>query len=151
MFKMTPNIVRSLVVKKSTRMYPAEVRETFAKVRGELLNDIERCIFCGTCEVKCPSQCIQVDKKAYIWTYDPFACVYCGVCVDTCPAKSLYQKTKYRGPTGERLIISQQGQPRKKDKAKDKDAGQEVEKGPVEEKQGSDRPPPVGTDPPTAG
>ncbi|MCK7512752.1 MAG: hypothetical protein MZV70_57775 [Desulfobacterales bacterium] len=58
MFKMTPNIVRNLVVKKSTRMYPAEVREPFAKVRGELINDIERCIFCGTCEVKCPSQCI---------------------------------------------------------------------------------------------
>jgi len=31
MFKMTPNIMRNLVVKKSTRMYPAEVRQTFDK------------------------------------------------------------------------------------------------------------------------
>jgi ech hydrogenase subunit F len=120
MFKMTPNIVRNLAAKKSTRKYPAEVREPFAKVRGELINDIERCIFCGTCEVKCPSQCIQVDKKAYTWTYDPFACVYCGVCVDTCPAKCLHQKTQYRSPIAERLIIRLQGQPRKKDKTKDK-------------------------------
>ncbi|MCU0592289.1 MAG: 4Fe-4S binding protein [Desulfobacterales bacterium] len=119
MFRMTPNIMRNLAVRKSTRRYPAEVREPFAHVRGELINDIERCIFCGTCEVKCPSQCIQVDKKACLWTYDPFACVYCGVCSDTCPAKSLYQKTQYRSPIGERLIITLQGQPRKKDKVKD--------------------------------
>ena len=90
MFKMTHNILRNLVVKKSTRRYPFEVCETFDKVRGELVNDIARCIFCGTCEVKCPSQCIEVDRKAAVWTCDPFACVYCGVCVDTCPAKSLF-------------------------------------------------------------
>jgi ech hydrogenase subunit F len=120
MFKMTANIMRNLVVKKSTRRYPHEVRETFDKVRGELINDIDRCIFCGTCAVKCPSQCLEVDKQAYKWIYDPFACVYCGVCVDICPAKSLYQKTLYRKPTGERLTISMQGKPRKK--AKDKEA-----------------------------
>ncbi len=138
MFKMTPNIVRNLVVKTSTRRYPAEVREPFVQVRGELINDIERCIFCGTCEVKCPSQCIQVDPKACIWSCDPFACVYCGICVDTCPAKSLYQKTQYRSPTGERLIISQQGQPRKK--AKDREKAKEA---PPAESGTDSAPPPV--------
>jgi ech hydrogenase subunit F len=137
MFKMTPNILRNLVVKKSTRMYPVAVRETFARVRGELVNDIERCIFCGTCEVKCPSLCIQVDKKACIWAYDPFACVYCGVCVETCPAKSLYQKTQYRSPIAERLTISMQGKPRKKDKSKDKPPEQEAQQEPGAEQAGS--------------
>jgi ech hydrogenase subunit F len=122
MFKMTPNIMRNLVVKKPTRRYPVEVREPFAKVRGELINDIERCIFCGTCEVKCPSQCLAVDKKSYVWVYDPMACVYCGVCVDTCPAKCLSQKTQYRAPVSERLTIRMQGQPRKKGKEKAQEA-----------------------------
>jgi ech hydrogenase subunit F len=126
MFKMTSNIVRNLVIKKSTRRYPVEVREPFAGVRGELINDIERCIFCGTCEVKCPSRSLQVDKKACIWTYDPFTCVFCGVCVETCPAKSLYQKMHYRSPISERLIVSLQGQPRKKDKTKEKAKETEV-------------------------
>jgi formate hydrogenlyase subunit 6/NADH:ubiquinone oxidoreductase subunit I len=116
MFKMTPNIMRNLVTKKSTRRYPVEVREPFEKVRGELVNDIERCIYCGSCALKCPSLCLAVDKKACTWVYDPFACVYCGVCVDICPAKSLYQKTRYRPPVGERLTITLQGQPRKKEK-----------------------------------
>jgi len=138
MFKMTANIMRNLVVKKSTRRYPYEVRETFDKVRGELINDIDRCIFCGTCAVKCPSQCLEVDKQAYKWIYDPFACVYCGVCVDICPAKSLYQKTQYRKPVVERLTISMQGKPRKK--AKDKEAAKTTEASAAEP--GGESPPP---------
>ena len=51
MFKMTPNILRNLAARKSTRRYPREVRETFDRVRGELVNDIRRCVFCGACEV----------------------------------------------------------------------------------------------------
>jgi ech hydrogenase subunit F len=122
MFKMTANIMRNLAVKKSTRMYPAEVRQPFDKVRGELVNDIESCILCGTCAVKCPSQCIAVDQKACTWTYEPFACVFCGVCVDACPVKCLSQRVQYHRPIAERLTILLQGQPRKKDRVKDKKA-----------------------------
>jgi ech hydrogenase subunit F len=128
MFKMTPNILRNLVVKKSTRRYPFEVRETFDRVRGELVNDIVRCIFCGTCQVKCPSQCIEVDRKDAVWTYDPFACVYCGVCVDTCPAKSLSQKTHYLGSVDKRIRVSMQGELKKRSKEKDKEKEAERDK-----------------------
>ncbi|MBI5581519.1 MAG: 4Fe-4S dicluster domain-containing protein [Deltaproteobacteria bacterium] len=122
MFKMTHNILRNLVVRKSTRRYPFEVREAFDKVRGELVNDIVRCIFCGSCEVRCPSQCIQVDRKAAVWNYDPFACVFCGVCVDICPAKSLSQKTQYLRSVDKRILISMQGELKKKSREKDKEA-----------------------------
>ncbi len=123
MFKMTPTILRNLAVGKATRRYPLEVREPFDKVRGELVNDIQRCIFCGTCEVKCPSRCIAVDRTAAIWTYDPFACIYCGVCVDTCPVKSLYQTPRYRQPATERITIRLKGELKKRSKEKrtDKD------------------------------
>jgi ech hydrogenase subunit F len=123
MFKMTPNILRNLVVKKSTRRYPREVREPFDTARGELLNDIQRCIFCGSCEVKCPSRCITVDRTAAVWTYDPFACVYCGVCVEICPSKSLYQTPQYRKPATERIMVRMQGELKKrtKDKRAEKD------------------------------
>jgi ech hydrogenase subunit F len=115
MFKMTHNILRNLVVRKSTRRYPFEVREAFDRVRGELVNDIVRCIFCGSCEVKCPSQCIEVDRKAAVWNYDPFACVFC-------PAKSLSQKTQYLRSVDKRILVSMQGELKKKSKEKDKEA-----------------------------
>ena len=64
MFKMTPNVLKNLFAPKATRRYPREVRAPFESVRGALFNDIENCSFCGVCALKCPSQCITVDKKA---------------------------------------------------------------------------------------
>ena len=98
MFKMTPNILRNFLTEKATRLYPYDVRKPFANVRGELVNQIEKCTFCGICAMKCPSKCITVDKKTATWVCDPFICVYCGVCVSVCPKKTLYQKEMYRKP-----------------------------------------------------
>ena len=114
MFKMTPNVLKNLLSPKATRRYPHEVRTPFENVRGELYNDIKNCTFCGVCAVKCPSQCISVDKEAAIWTCDPFACVFCGICVDACPAKCLHQKHGYRIPVLGREVIFLQDKARQK-------------------------------------
>jgi ech hydrogenase subunit F len=113
MFKMTPNVLRNLFSKKPTRLYPYEVRTPFENMRGELVNEIEKCTFCSVCAVKCPSQCISVDKKTAVWTCDPFACVYCGICVDSCPVKCLHQKQAYRRPVYDHQIISLKGERKK--------------------------------------
>jgi len=114
MFKMTPNVIRNLLRKKATRRYPREIRPTFENVRGALFNDIAKCTFCGICAIKCPSQCITVDKKAGIWIYDPFACVFCGICADICPAESLHQQSEYRLPLPGRETITLKGEPKPK-------------------------------------
>jgi formate hydrogenlyase subunit 6/NADH:ubiquinone oxidoreductase subunit I len=114
MFKMTPNVLRNLFFPKATRRYPREVRAPFENVRGALLIDIEKCTFCSACALKCPSQCIAVDKKAATWSYDPFACVFCGICVEICPTESLHQKPEYRLPVAERESILLKGEPRQK-------------------------------------
>lgn len=110
MFKMTPNVLRNLFSRKATRRYPHEVRTPFENVRGELYIDIEKCTFCRICAVKCPSQCITVDKKAATWTCDPFACIYCGICVDNCKEKCLHQRQEYRIPVLEREVIFMEGE-----------------------------------------
>ena len=98
MFKMTPNIVKNAVSKYATRLYPFEVREPFENVRGNLDIDIDKCIFCKKCSIKCPSGCITVDKKSKTWEVDPYACVYCGICVDACPTDCLFMHPEYRKP-----------------------------------------------------
>jgi ech hydrogenase subunit F len=112
MFNMLPNVIRNLFNKKATRRYPRVIRPAFENVRGALFNDIARCTFCSACAVKCPSQCITVDKGPGTWTYELFACVFCGICVDICPAGSLHQKGEYRLPLCSRETITLKGEPK---------------------------------------
>jgi ech hydrogenase subunit F len=114
MFTMTKNVVRNLLTKSATRLYPVDVREPFEGYRGRLDNRIEECIFCKTCQVKCPSQCITVDAKAGTWECDPFACVYCAICVDHCPVHCLFMDNTHRKPSVDREMIHLQGTPKKK-------------------------------------
>lgn len=109
---MTKNILRNLFSKKATRLYPVTTRPDYPDVRGELVNDIEKCIFCKSCSLKCPSQCISVDPKAGTWELDVMACLVCGICVDACPTKCLSMQTAYRKPFTERQIQTLQGTPR---------------------------------------
>jgi len=114
MFKMTPNVIHNLLHKKATRRYPRVIRPAFENARGALSNEIAKCTFCGACAIKCPSQCISVDKKAGLWIYDLFACVFCGICVDICPADSLHQQNAYRIPLSGRETITLKGEPKQK-------------------------------------
>ncbi len=109
MFTMTRNILRNLVSPRATRRHPYTIRQPFENSRGQLANDISVCTFCGTCSVKCPSQCIQVDKQSATWSYNPYACVTCGVCAESCPSGSLRQQRDYRRPTVEIAPIVLQG------------------------------------------
>jgi formate hydrogenlyase subunit 6/NADH:ubiquinone oxidoreductase subunit I len=121
MFTLTPYVLHNLTSKKATRRYPRQKRSAFENTRGELANRIDICIFCGACQLKCPSQCIQVDKKNAVWTYDPSACVYCGICVEICPVDSLYQKLEYRLPNEILKPVAMQGEPKKKSKKNEKE------------------------------
>jgi formate hydrogenlyase subunit 6/NADH:ubiquinone oxidoreductase subunit I len=110
MFTMTPVVLRNLFNNPATRPYPAVVRPPFEHARGEIVNDIDTCTFCGVCAVKCPSQCIPVDRNTAAWSCNPFACVYCGVCVESCMSGSLHQKNEYRRPVREKMMVELKGE-----------------------------------------
>lgn len=113
MLDMTPNILKNFLSKPATRLYPIEVRPPFEEARGALVNDIKECIFCGACQRKCPSHCIEVDKKAATWNWDPMACIYCGICVDNCPTNCLTQDKLYQQAMAERETVSLKGEVKK--------------------------------------
>jgi ech hydrogenase subunit F len=102
---MTKNVLKNLMTKYATRLYPFHTREPFKNVKGELKIDMDKCILCGVCKLRCPSQCIKVDKQAKTWEVDPFSCVYCGICVEVCPVKCLYQEGQYRAPLAEMDMV----------------------------------------------
>lgn len=93
---MIGNVARNLFSKPATRKYPMVKREPFKDVRGRLDNDIDKCIFCGICERKCPSNAIKVSKTEKSWELDPFKCIICSSCIDSCPKKCLYMHDDYK-------------------------------------------------------
>jgi len=102
---MTKTVLKNLFTKYATRLYPFQKKETFKDVKGELKIAMDKCILCGACQIRCPSQCIVVNKQEKTWQVDPFACVYCGICVDACPVKCLYQERMYRAPLAEKDMV----------------------------------------------
>lgn len=92
MFQLTAVVFRNLVGRKATRRHPFERRPAMPDTRGGLRLDRDRCRLCGQCARRCPSRCLQVDRPAAMWRWDPFACVYCGQCVAICPERALRQE-----------------------------------------------------------
>lgn len=109
---MLGTILKNFFTGPVTRMYPFKKREPFQDAKGSLKIDIDTCTFCTLCQIKCPSQCIQVDRNEKRWTLDPFSCVYCGICVDVCPVNCLYQETSYRPAVFTKSIDSYTQTPR---------------------------------------
>jgi formate hydrogenlyase subunit 6/NADH:ubiquinone oxidoreductase subunit I len=58
------------------------------KVRGDIHNDLNKCLYCGNCQ-KCRAKAITVNRKEKEWKWDDEKCVRCGHCIIECPAKSL--------------------------------------------------------------
>ena len=101
---MTKSVIKSLFSRPATLMYPKTAAKKFPATRGHLENDINRCIFCGSCQRKCPCVAIQVDRAARTWELDVFRCVSCGCCVEVCPVKCLRMDTGYTQPTTEHAM-----------------------------------------------
>lgn len=97
MFEMLGNIIKNLSEKPSTRMYPFEKRKVFENSRGHISGiDINKCIFCGICSRKCPSDAIVVDKNSKRWEIDNYKCIICGLCVEACPKKCINMDSEYK-------------------------------------------------------
>jgi formate hydrogenlyase subunit 6/NADH:ubiquinone oxidoreductase subunit I len=91
MFDFLGNVLKNVVSKPATRMYPYEKRPPMKNTRGALGEiDINTCIFCGICARRCPSIAITVNKNERSWELNRLKCIVCNVCVEACPVKCLH-------------------------------------------------------------
>ncbi len=114
MFKMVENVFRNLVSKPATRMYPIEKREPFKDSRGHIEGcDIDKCIFCGICQRKCPADAIIVNKVEKSWEINQFKCVICNACVEACPKKCILASAEHKTASTkkENLKVVQEAKP----------------------------------------
>ncbi len=92
---LSKTLVKSLVGKPATFMYPQEKRTYTPVTRGRVENDIEKCIFCRMCERNCPTRALAVSKEKSEWEIDSLKCCYCRRCVEVCPVKCLSMENVY--------------------------------------------------------
>lgn len=97
MFDMLGNVLKNLTSKPATRKYPYEKREPFKNSRGQISGiEIDKCIFCGICSKKCPSDAIVVNKAEKSWEIDQFKCVICAACTEACPKKCIIMEEQHK-------------------------------------------------------
>jgi formate hydrogenlyase subunit 6/NADH:ubiquinone oxidoreductase subunit I len=88
MFDFLGNVLKNVLSKPATRLYPYEKRPPMKDTRGSLGEiNINTCIFCGLCERKCPSNAITVNKVERSWELNRLKCIVCNLCVEACPVK----------------------------------------------------------------
>lgn len=101
-FTMAKSVLKNLVRPAHTVRYP-KVKEPFSDIyRGKISNDIDACIFCRICAIKCPTRALRVDKAAGEWEINSLACITCGYCVEVCPKKCLTMVNVYSSSVTEK-------------------------------------------------
>jgi formate hydrogenlyase subunit 6/NADH:ubiquinone oxidoreductase subunit I len=92
---LSKTLMKSLVGKPATEMYPQRKKTYTAATRGRVENEIERCIFCRLCEKNCPTKALAVSKDKNEWEIDSLKCCLCRRCVEVCPVKCLSMDNVY--------------------------------------------------------
>ncbi len=93
-------VIKNLFSKPKTRLTEKEYPEG---TRGHVENDMDLCILCGLCSIKCPTHAITVDKAEKTWSIRPMSCIQCRCCVDNCPKKSLSMGLRFQEPGSEKV------------------------------------------------
>ena len=95
---MILTVLRNLVSKPATRLYPAEPAVIPRTERGRVVYDMGKCIFCGLCEKRCPTNAIIMDKQSKRQSVSRAKCIACGVCVESCPTDAIEMRPEYAPP-----------------------------------------------------
>ena len=84
-------VLRSLMKRPCTRMYPFVKTEPPKGFRGKMIFHVDRCISCGVCEKVCPAfaiEMVELDEKRRP-LFHLGRCIYCYQCVESCPTSAI--------------------------------------------------------------
>ena len=95
---MWRNTLKNLFSKPATRLYPAVPANLAEDTRGRIVYNMDKCIFCGLCERRCPTNAIIMDKANKRQMVSRARCIACRVCVENCPTDAIDMRPEYAPP-----------------------------------------------------
>ena len=94
-FMMTKTVHQE-PARRARHAHVSEEEADFTPItRGKVEIDINKCIFCGMCARRCPTDAIVVTKDCKEWQIDRLKCCTCNLCVEICPVKCLRMENQY--------------------------------------------------------
>ncbi|MCK4806541.1 MAG: 4Fe-4S binding protein [Candidatus Aegiribacteria sp.] len=77
-------VILATVYPDSSGVFPTSVQ-----IQGAFIVDPDKCIACGICINRCPTDAIteDIDGKAAI---NPGLCIACGICSNVCPVEAIF-------------------------------------------------------------
>lgn len=125
-FKLGRMTLKSLFSKPATKLYPLEKPHFFEQTKGRVHLEPDLCRYCGLCASVCPTQALDVDRKALTWSIDRFRCIQCRSCIEACHEGALSMLNHYTDPAQERVVevyeVSPQERQRREQAAAEKAA-----------------------------
>jgi len=94
---MLPSIIKHLVGKPVTVLYPAQRTPVPERLRGKLAFHLDKCISCSACARNCPSNaCVmeKIDGKNRPVFYIE-RCLFCEQCAESCPKDAIEMTTEF--------------------------------------------------------
>lgn len=95
----------NLFKKPATIIDPFRELKPPPRFRGTIILDRDKCILCGLCSKVCPANCIEVDRAAKTYRYNPIKCISCRRCVDVCKKEAIKMHAVAKEPVYEIQII----------------------------------------------
>lgn len=90
MIPFVKTMLAGMFKRNVTVKYPFRPKINDPLVRGHIGIEIEKCIYCGLCKRKCPTDAIEVSKAEQMWEIERFNCIQCAGCAEVCPKKCLH-------------------------------------------------------------
>ncbi|WP_235828949.1 4Fe-4S binding protein [Anaerosacchariphilus polymeriproducens] len=106
LMRFTKTVMKNLFSKPVTTAYPAGPAKVQERTRGQVSIDIDKCVYCTLCAMRCPANAIKVDRNNKIWEIDRFGCIQCANCVNVCAKNALSMDQHYTSPAAKSVIVT---------------------------------------------